>query len=154
MVQATGLDQIVFCYLKQSLAETHFGVPVTASTLCCLHSFYHRIFPDLWFYIRFPDPWCRLRFIHMHRRMDQAMHLHSKQRSNSVKFHRILFYLYRCTITLWFWSIQEIFVLTLKAYGPNALGSMCLECQNKCSPYEPRSRLIRALLYTYTNRPV
>ena len=27
-----------------------------------------------------------------------------------------------------------------------------LECQNKYFPYGPKSRLIRALLYTYTNK--
>ena len=49
---------------------------------------------------------------------------------------------------------QEIFVLTFKAYGPNAVRSMRLECQNKYFPYGPKSRLIRALLYTYTNKTV
>ena len=46
---------------------------------------------------------------------------------------------------------EELFVLRFKAYGPNAVRSMCLECQNKYFLYGPKSRLIRALLYTYTN---
>ena len=41
---------------------------------------------------------------------------------------------------------EEIFVLTFKAYGPNAVRSMRFECQNKYFPYGPKSRLIRALL--------
>ena len=49
---------------------------------------------------------------------------------------------------------EEIFVLTLKAYGPNEVRSMRLECQNEYFPYGPKSRLIRALLYTYTNKIV
>ena len=49
---------------------------------------------------------------------------------------------------------EEIFVLTFKAYGLNAVRSMRLECQNKYIPYGPKSRLIRALLYTYTNKIV
>ena len=49
---------------------------------------------------------------------------------------------------------EEIFVLTFKAYGPNAVMSMRLECQNKYFPYGPKSRLIRVLLYTYTNKTV
>ena len=49
---------------------------------------------------------------------------------------------------------EEIFVLTLKAYRPNAVRSMRLECQNKYFPSEPKSRLIRALLYTYPNKTV
>ena len=49
---------------------------------------------------------------------------------------------------------KEIFVLTFKAYGANAVRSMRLECQNKYFPYGPKSRLIRALLYTYTNKIV
>ena len=49
---------------------------------------------------------------------------------------------------------EEIFVLTFKAYGPNAVRSMRLECQNKYFSYGPKSRLIRALLYTYTNKTV
>ena len=32
--------------------------------------------------------------------------------------------------------------------------SMRLECQNKYFPYGPKYRLIRALLYTYTNKIV
>ena len=47
---------------------------------------------------------------------------------------------------------EEIFVLTFKAYGPNAVRSMRLEHQNKYFPYGPRSRLIRALLYTHINK--
>ena len=35
---------------------------------------------------------------------------------------------------------KEIFVLTFKAYGPNEVRSMCLECQNKYFPYGPKSR--------------
>ena len=49
---------------------------------------------------------------------------------------------------------EEIFVLTFKAYGSNAVRSMRLECQNKYFPYGPKSRLIRALLYTYPNKTV
>ena len=49
---------------------------------------------------------------------------------------------------------MEIFVLTFKAYGPNAVRSMHLECQNKYFPYGPKSRLIKALLCTYTNKMV
>ena len=49
---------------------------------------------------------------------------------------------------------EEIFVLTLKTYGPNTVGSMCLECQNKYVPYGLKAHLIRALLYTYTNKIV
>ena len=37
---------------------------------------------------------------------------------------------------------DEIFVLTFKAYGPHAVRSMRLECQNKYFPYGPKSRLI------------
>ena len=37
---------------------------------------------------------------------------------------------------------EEIFVLTFKAYGPNPVRSMRLECQNKYFPYGPKSRLI------------
>ena len=47
---------------------------------------------------------------------------------------------------------EEIFVLTFKAYGPNEVRSMRFECQNKYFPYGPKSRSIRALLYTYTNK--
>ena len=39
---------------------------------------------------------------------------------------------------------EEIFVLRFKAYGPNEVKSMRLECQNKYFSYGPRSRLIRA----------
>ena len=49
---------------------------------------------------------------------------------------------------------EEIFVLTFMAYRPNAVRSMYLECQNKYFPYGPKSRLIRALLYVYTNEIV
>ena len=49
---------------------------------------------------------------------------------------------------------EEIFVLTFKAYGSNAVRSMRLECQNKYFPYRPKSRLIRALSYTHTNKIV
>ena len=45
---------------------------------------------------------------------------------------------------------EEIFALTFKAYGPNAVKPMRLECQNKYFPHGPKSRLIRTLLYTYT----
>ena len=41
---------------------------------------------------------------------------------------------------------EEIFVLTFKAYGPNAV------CQNKYFLYGPKSQLIRAFLYTCTNK--
>ena len=34
--------------------------------------------------------------------------------------------------------------------GPKAVRSIRLECQNKYFPHGPKSRLIRALLYTYT----
>ena len=47
---------------------------------------------------------------------------------------------------------EEIFVLTFKAYGPNAARSMRLERQNKYFPYGSRSRLIRALLYTHIHK--
>ena len=47
---------------------------------------------------------------------------------------------------------EEIFVLTFKAHGPNAVKSMCLELQNKFFPYGQRSWLIRAFLYTHTNK--
>ena len=49
---------------------------------------------------------------------------------------------------------EEIFVLTFKAYGPNAVRSMRLECQNKYFPYGPKSRLIRALLYTHKQNSI
>ena len=49
---------------------------------------------------------------------------------------------------------EEIFVLTFKAYEPNAVRFMRLECKNKYFLYGPKSRLIRALLYTYTNNTV
>ena len=49
---------------------------------------------------------------------------------------------------------EEILVLTFKAYGPNAVRSMHLEGQNKYFSYGPKSRLIRVLLYTYTNKMV
>ena len=47
---------------------------------------------------------------------------------------------------------EEIFIMTFKAYGKNAVRSMRLERQNKYFPYGPRSRLIRALLYTHINK--
>ena len=47
---------------------------------------------------------------------------------------------------------KEIFVLLFKAHGLNAVRSMQLECQNKYFPYGPKCQLIRALLYTYTNK--
>ena len=40
---------------------------------------------------------------------------------------------------------DEIFVLTFKAHGPHCVRS-------KYFPYGPKSRLIRALLYTYANK--
>ena len=49
---------------------------------------------------------------------------------------------------------EEIFVLIFKGYGPNEVKSMRLKCQNKYFPYGPKSRLIRASLYTYTNKIV
>ena len=49
---------------------------------------------------------------------------------------------------------KEIFVLTFKACEQNVVRSMHLECQNKYFSYEPKSRLIRALLNTYTNKIV
>ena len=49
---------------------------------------------------------------------------------------------------------EKIFVLIFKAYGPNAVRSMRLECQNKYFPYGPKSRLTRASLYTYINKIV
>ena len=49
---------------------------------------------------------------------------------------------------------EEIFLLTFKAYGPNAVRFMRLKCQNKYFPYRPKSRLIRALLHTYINKIV
>ena len=49
---------------------------------------------------------------------------------------------------------EEIFVLTFKVYGLNGVRSMRLDCQNKYLPYGPKSRLIRALLYAYTNKTV
>ena len=48
---------------------------------------------------------------------------------------------------------EEVFVLTFKACGP-CVRSIRLECQNKYFPYGPKSRLIRALLYTYRNKIV
>ena len=47
---------------------------------------------------------------------------------------------------------EEIFVLTLKVYGPKAVRSVRLECQNKYFLNGQKSRLIRALLYNYTNK--
>ena len=51
-------------------------------------------------------------------------------------------------------TVRGIFVLTVKAYGPNAVRSMHLECQNEHFPHGPKSRLTRALFYTYTNKIV
>ena len=70
------------------------------------------------------------------RRMDRATHLHNKQRSNSVKFHGILFqYLCRHTIKLLLTEISvhmvNIFVVTFKANGPHCIRYIRLECQNK-----------------------
>ena len=45
---------------------------------------------------------------------------------------------------------EKISVLTFEAYGPNTVWFMRLECQNKYFQHGPKSRLIRALLYTYT----
>ena len=50
-------------------------------------------------------------------RMDRATHWHNKQRSDSVKFHRLLFYLFRYTIKL---LLTEISVHT---------GNICSEIQ-------------------------
>ena len=47
---------------------------------------------------------------------------------------------------------EEVLFLTFKAYGPNAMKSMRLECQNKYFQYGPKSRFMRTLLYTYTNK--
>ena len=49
---------------------------------------------------------------------------------------------------------EKIFVLTFKAYGADAVRSMRLKCQSKYFLYGPKSRLIKALLYTYTNKIV
>ena len=60
---------------------------------------------------------------------------------------------------------EEMFVLTFKAYEPNAVRSLHIECQDKHLPHGPKSRksfivylhkqnLERALLYTYTNKIV
>ena len=46
-------------------------------------------------------------------------------------------------------SHQDLFALTFKAYELNAVRSMGLQRQTKFFPYEPRSQLIGALLYTY-----
>ena len=65
----------------------------------------------------------------VHRRTDRRMHRatqwHNKQRSNSVKFHLILFYLGRHTIKL---LLTEISV----HMGNLFWHSRRLECQNKC----------------------
>ena len=50
-------------------------------------------------------------------------------------------------------------LLVLKCAGSysrvfNVFRSMRLDCQNKYFPYGPKSQLIRALLYTYTNKIV
>ena len=47
-----------------------------------------------------------------------------------------------------------VLIMTIKAYGPNAVKSMRLKYQKKYFPYGPKSRLIRALLYSYTNKIV
>ena len=49
---------------------------------------------------------------------------------------------------------EKILVLTFKAYGPNPMRSMRLGYQNKYSTYGPNYRLIRVLLYAYTNKIV
>ena len=41
-------------------------------------------------------------------------------------------------------AYEEIFVVTFKAYGPNEVRSMYLECHNKYFPHGPKSRLITA----------
>ena len=48
----------------------------------------------------------------------------------------------------------EIFVLTFMAYGPNEVRSMRHGRQNKYFAYGPSSRLIRALLYTWTSKVI
>ena len=71
---------------------------------------------------------------HTGRHMNQATLLRSKQRSNSVKFHLILFYLGRCTIKL---LLTEISVhrgnicSDIQGHGPHCVWSIHLECQNK-----------------------
>ena len=50
-------------------------------------------------------------------------------------------------------TYEEIFVMTFKTYGPKSVRSMRLKCQNDIFDYfsyGPKSRLIRVLLYTYT----
>ena len=79
----------------------------------------------------------------LHRKTKSSLNLISRQ----IKLHYVLINRARG-------PYEEIFVLTFKAYGPNAVRSMRLECQNKYSPYGPKSRLIRALLYTYPNKTV
>ena len=47
---------------------------------------------------------------------------------------------------------EEIFVLTFKAYGPNAVRSMHLECQDKYFPYGPTSRLTSLSFIVYRHK--
>ena len=51
-------------------------------------------------------------------------------------------------------SYEEIFLLTFKAYGPNAVRSIHLEYQNKYFPYGPKSQLIRVSLFICPNKTV
>ena len=51
-------------------------------------------------------------------------------------------------------SIRGNLVLVFKVNGPKAARSMLLDRQNKYCLYGPRSRLIRALLYAYSDKPV
>ena len=44
---------------------------------------------------------------------------------------------------------EEIFVLTFKAYGPNAVRSMRLECHSKYFSYGPKARLTRAWFISF-----
>ena len=46
---------------------------------------------------------------------------------------------------------EEIFVLTFKAYGPNEVRFMRLECQNKYFLCGPKSRLISAMVQQRNN---
>ena len=91
------------------------------------------------------------------RRMDRATHWHSKQCSNSVKVHLILFYLGRYTINL---LLTEISAHTgnicsdihsrrmdLTAFRPYALN-----VRTNISSYVPWARLIRDLLYSRLER--
>ena len=85
---------------------------------------------------------------HTDRRMDRATHLHNKQRSNSVKFHRMLFYLCRHTIKL---LLTEISVHTGNtcsdiqgAWNLTAFGPYALNVRTNISSYGPRAQLIKA----------